>query len=60
MLISRGRLIRKGGSNGVGLVPHQSLERNSTNPREIKHPSQGKIIAMPQVGGLHHLYRRAA
>ena len=40
--------------------PHQSLERNSPIPREIEPPSQGKIIAIPQVGGLHHRYRRAA
>ena len=39
--------------------PHQSLERNSPIPREIEAPSQGKIIAIPQVGGLHHRYRRA-
>jgi putative transposase len=43
-----------------GSRPHQSLERNSPIPREIEHPSQGKIIAIPQVGGLHHRYRRAA
>src|SRR5262249_24415279 len=40
--------------------PHMSLERNSPTPREIEPPSQGKIIAIPQVGGLHHLNRRAA
>jgi putative transposase len=40
--------------------PHQSLERNSPTPRESEPPSQGKIIAIPQVGGLHHRYRRAA
>src|SRR5262244_2588734 len=40
--------------------PHQSLERNSPIPREIEPPSQGKINAIPQVGGLHHRYRRAA
>ena len=40
--------------------PHQSLERNSSTPREIESTSQGKIIAIPQVGGLHHRYRRAA
>jgi putative transposase len=40
--------------------PHQSLERNSPAPREIEPSSQGKVIAIPQVGGLHHRYRRAA
>jgi len=40
--------------------PHRSLERNSPVPREIEPPSKGKVIAIPQVGGLHHRYRRAA
>jgi Integrase core domain len=40
--------------------PHRSLERNSPAPREIEPPSKGKVIAFPQVGGLHHRYRRAA
>ena len=40
--------------------PHQALERNSPIPREIEAPAKGKIVAIPQVGGLHHCYRRAA
>jgi putative transposase len=40
--------------------PHQSLDGNAPRPREIEPPSQGRIIAEPQVGGLHHRYRRAA
>ena len=40
--------------------PHQALERNSPTPREIEAPAKGKVIAIPQVGGLHHRYRRAA
>jgi putative transposase len=40
--------------------PHQSLERNSPTPREIEPASKGRIISIPQVGGLHHYYRRAA
>jgi hypothetical protein len=39
---------------------HLSLERNSPLPRKTESPSQGKIIAIPQVGGQHHRYRRAA
>ncbi|HKQ72602.1 MAG TPA: hypothetical protein VJ810_02665 [Blastocatellia bacterium] len=34
--------------------------QNSPLPREIELSSEGKIIAIPQVGGLHHRYRRAA
>jgi putative transposase len=40
--------------------PHQSLDQNAPHPREIEPPSKGRVIADPQVGGLHHRYRRAA
>ena len=40
--------------------PHQSLQKNSPVPREIEPPAKGKIISVPQVGGLHHRYLRAA
>src|SRR5262245_31515254 len=40
--------------------PHQGLDGNSPAPREIDPPANGRIIASPQVGGLHHSYRRAA
>ena len=39
---------------------HLSLERNSPIPREVEPPFQGKVIAIPHVGGLHHRYTRAA
>ncbi len=39
---------------------HLSLERNAPLPRRVEHPSEGKVIAIPQVGGLHHRYTRAA
>ena len=39
--------------------PHQSLANNSPHPRVVQPPS-GRIIAMPQVDGLHHCYQRAA
>jgi transposase InsO family protein len=37
-----------------------SLNRNSPVEREVEPPELGKVIAMPQVGGLHHRYTRAA
>ena len=40
--------------------PHLSLNRNSPTPREVELPCQGEVVSIPQVGGLHHLYRRAA
>ena len=40
--------------------PPLSLDRNAPTPRAIQSPEQGKVIAIPQVGGLHHRYARAA
>jgi putative transposase len=40
--------------------PHLSLKRNSPIPREVESPSKGTVIAIPQVGGLHHRYQRCA
>ena len=39
---------------------HLSLGRNAPSPREVEPPSHGKVVAIPQVGGLHHRYVRAA
>ena len=39
---------------------HLSLDRNSPLQREVDPPENGKVVAVPQVGGLHHLYRRVA
>ena len=39
---------------------HLSLKRNAPNPREVEPRSCGKVVAIPQVGGLHHRYTRAA
>ena len=40
--------------------PHQSLHNDSPHPREVQTPAGGRIVAIPQVGGLHHRYQRAA
>jgi putative transposase len=40
--------------------PHESLEKNSPNPRVIEPDQRGPIISIPEVGGLHHRYQRAA
>ena len=40
--------------------PHLSLERNAPIPRPMQAPSEGHVVAMPCVGGLHHGYRRVA
>jgi putative transposase len=39
---------------------HLSLDRNSPTPREVEPPSQGKVVSIPMVGGLHHRYTRRA
>jgi putative transposase len=40
--------------------PHQSLHNDSPHPREVQTPADGRIVAIRQVGGLHHRYQRAA
>jgi hypothetical protein len=40
--------------------PHLALDRNAPVPREIEPPEHGRVIAIPQVGGLHHRYARCA
>jgi putative transposase len=38
---------------------HLPLERNAPNSREVEPPGRGRVIAIPQVGGLRHRYTRA-
>ena len=38
--------------------PHQSLDNNSPQPRVVEPRPRGRIVAIPQVGGLHHRYQR--
>jgi putative transposase len=39
---------------------HLSLDKDPPIPRPIVPPSEGRIVAIPQVGGLHHRYERHA
>jgi len=39
---------------------HLSLNRNAPIEREVEPPSRGRVLSIPQVGGLHHRYQRAA
>ena len=39
---------------------HLSLEKDSPNPRPLRPPTTGRIVALPEVNGLHHRYDRAA
>jgi putative transposase len=40
--------------------PHQSLGNDSPRRREVQQASSGRIVTVPEVGGLHHRYQRAA
>ncbi len=43
------------------LLPRAALAaENAPVPREVEPPTDGAVIAIPQVGGLHHRYTRAA
>jgi hypothetical protein len=39
---------------------HLSLDKDAPEPRPIHPPSMGKVVALPEVGGLHHRYERLA
>ena len=39
---------------------HLSLDKDCPEPRPIQPLSAGKIIAFPEMGGLHHRYERRA
>jgi len=36
------------------------LEKESPEPRKVHPPELGRVISIPQVGGLHHRYERRA
>ena len=39
---------------------HLSLKKDSPVPRSIQSPEMGRVVALPQLGGLHHRYERRA
>ena len=43
-----------------GSRTHLLLSKDSPEPREVQPPELGRIVATPQVGGLHHRYDRRA
>jgi putative transposase len=43
-----------------GSRTHLSLSKDAPEPRKIHPPDMGKIVELPEVGGLHHLYERFA
>jgi putative transposase len=39
---------------------HLGLEKDSPTPRPVRPPTAGRIVAVPEVNGLHHRYDRTA
>ena len=39
---------------------HQSLEMDAPDPRPVQSSEDGRVIEIPEVGGLHHHYERIA
>src|SRR6267378_4061838 len=39
---------------------HLSLDKDAPIPRRVQPPELGKVVELPQVGGLHHRYERRA
>ncbi len=39
---------------------HLSLEKDAPIPRSVQSPALGKVVELPEVGGLHHRYERRA
>jgi transposase InsO family protein len=39
---------------------HLALQKDAPDPRSVQLPNAGRIISIPEVGGLHHRYERRA
>jgi len=39
---------------------HLALDKDAPIPRKVQPPELGKVVELPQVGGLHHRYERRA
>jgi transposase InsO family protein len=43
-----------------GTRTHLSLAKDPPESRSVQPPESGRVVAVPQVGGLHHRYERHA
>ena len=43
-----------------GARTHLGLQKDCPEPRAVQPPDAGRIVSIPQVGGLHHRYERRA
>ena len=39
---------------------HLSLDKDTPEPRPVQAVEAGRVVSLPQVGGLHHRYERRA
>jgi transposase InsO family protein len=39
---------------------HLALNKDAPDPRSVQFPTAGRIVSIPEVGGLHHRYERRA
>ena len=44
----------------AGSRTHLSLDKDAPIPRAIQPPELGRVVELPEVGGLHHRYERRA
>ena len=54
------RIMRHYVSYYHGARTHLALEKDTPEPRSVQPPDMGKVIEIPEVGGLHHRYERRA
>ena len=43
-----------------GARTHLALEKDAPTTRRVQTPTEGPVVAVPEVGGLHHRYERRA
>jgi len=53
-------LVRQHATYYNGDRPHMALEGDAPVSRAVEPPNNGKVVALPRVGGIHHRYARRA
>jgi len=54
----QGRILKSSVAYYTTLRTHLSLEKDTPEPRRVTLRDQGQVVAIPEVGGLHHWYER--
>ena len=47
-------------THSLGITTKLALQKDSPEPRGVQTPDAGRVISIPEVGGLHHRYERRA